>query len=113
MTAVRCMYGRRLTRLAAQIKKGTIYRAPTGKEMSLGLCGRRGLRARRLGPAEGVEIGPDMLDGLLVEGLDRGLPALRGIDFQLHFAAFRIHSLRRIHVDTFVGGIFHLSRPVS
>src|SRR5260370_23955649 len=53
---------------------------------SLGFCGRRRgglrarcLRARRLSPAEGVEIGPDMLDGLLVEGLDRGLPALRGI----------------------------------
>src|SRR5260370_31938127 len=57
---------------------------------SLGFCGRRrrGLRACRLSPAEGVEIGPDMLDGLLVEGLDRGLPALRGIDFQLHLTAF-------------------------
>src|ERR1700737_239330 len=82
---------------------------------NLGLCGRRRccLRARRLSPAEGVEIGPDVLHGLLVEGLDRGLPALRGIDFQLHLAAFGIYGVRRIHVDTFVGGIFHLYRPVS
>src|SRR5260370_7628759 len=80
---------------------------------SLGFCGRRrrGLRAHRLGPAEGVEIGPDMLHGLLVEGLDRGLPALRGIDFQLHLTAFGIHGVRRIHLYALVARLFHLYHP--
>src|SRR2546426_5975084 len=70
---------------------------------SLGLCGRRRLRAYRLSPAEGVEVRPDMLHGLLLESLDRGVPALRGIDFQLHLTAVRIHGVRRIHVHPFVG----------
>jgi hypothetical protein len=57
---------------------------------SLGLCDRRCLRACRLSPAEGAESRPDMLHSLLVEGLDRGIPALRGIDFHFHLAAVRI-----------------------
>src|ERR1700730_4805 len=70
-------------------------------------CARRSLRAHPLSPAEGVEIRPDMLHGLLVESLDRGISALRGIDFHFHLAAVRIHGVRREHVHAFVGGIFH------
>ena len=39
----------------------------------LGSGGRRRLRCH---PAEGVEIGPDMLHGLLVKSLDRSISAL-------------------------------------
>src|SRR5712692_706208 len=80
---------------------------------NLGLCGRRRLRAHRLSLAEGIEIRPDMLHGLFVESLDRRVPALRGIDFQLYLTTVRIHGIRRIQVHPFEGGIFHFYYPVS
>src|SRR5882762_8057430 len=73
----------------------------------LALFSRRGLRAQRLGPTEGIEIRPDMLHALFVESLDGGIAALRGIDLQLYLAAGGIHGVRRIQVHAFVGGILH------
>src|SRR5216117_2492497 len=79
---------------------------------ALGLYGRRRLRNHRLSPAEGVEIRPNVLNSFVIESLYRRLAALRGIDFQLHLTAIRFHSVRRIHVHPFVGGIVHLYDPV-
>src|SRR6266849_5178883 len=68
----------------------------------LGFGGRRRLSAHRLSLAEGVEIRPDVLHGLLVESLDRSIPTLRRIDFQFYLTAVRTHGVGGIQVHAFV-----------
>src|SRR3981189_3147558 len=46
------------------------------KKLAGSLLGSGGRRRLRCHPAEGVEIGPDMLHGLLVKSLDRSISAL-------------------------------------
>ena len=102
----------RQERFIAQEMRDAAAPAALGETVSLGLCGRGFLDAGGLSPAEGIEIRPDVLHGLLVESLDRSIPALGRIHFQLYLTAVRFHGVRRIQVNPFVGGIVHLYQAV-
>src|SRR5207253_1006788 len=70
------------------------------REMSLGLFGGGRLEAGCLGPAEGVEIRPNVLNSFVIESLYRRLAALRGIDFQLHQTAIRFQDRKSTRLNS-------------